>query len=97
MPRRPRLLRDPEPGQQSTAVNIWPIQLSDRLPRLPIPLLLPDPDVVLDLGAVVRDVYERGAYSRRIDYTHPVPPPDLTPEQQAWVDELLFPYRQPRK
>lgn len=77
-------------------VNIWPIQLSDRLPRLPIPLLPPDPDVVLDLGAVVRDVYERGAYSRRIDYTHPVPPPDLTPEQQAWVDELLFSYRQPR-
>ncbi|MFN8486856.1 MAG: DUF4058 family protein [Caldilineaceae bacterium] len=74
-------------------VDIWPIQLADRLPRLPVPLLFPDPDVVLELGAVVRDVYERGAYARRIDYTQPVPPPELTPEQQAWVTELLAQYR----
>lgn len=72
-------------------VHVWPIQLQDRLPRLPIPLVTPDPDVVLDLGAVVREVYERGAYSRRIDYAQP--PPELTAEQQAWVDDLLAPYR----
>lgn len=74
-------------------VHVWPIQLQDRLPRLPIPLLAPDPDVVLDLGAVVREVYERGAYSRRIDYAQPVPPPELTAEQQTWVDDLLVNYR----
>ncbi|MCE7986143.1 MAG: DUF4058 family protein [Caldilinea sp. CFX5] len=74
-------------------IHVWPIQLHDRLPRLPIPLIAPAPDVVLDLGAVVRDVYERGAYSRRIDYAQPVPPPELTAEQQAWVDNLLATYR----
>lgn len=70
-------------------IDVWPIQLADRLPRLPIPLLSPDPDVVLDLGAIVRDVYERGAYARRIDYTQPAPPPELTAEQQAWMMQLL--------
>lgn len=74
-------------------VDLWPIQLQEPLPQLPIPLHAPDPDVVLDLGAVVRDVYERGAYSRRIDYAQPVPPPELTAEQQVWVDDLLATYR----
>jgi Protein of unknown function (DUF4058) len=31
-------------------VEVWPIQLADRLPVLPVPLLEPDPDVPLDLG-----------------------------------------------
>jgi len=74
-------------------IDVWPIQLTDRLPRLPIPLSSPDPDVVLDLGAIVRDVYERGAYTRRIDYTQPPPPPELTTEQQAYVTQLLAPHR----
>lgn len=76
-------------------VDVWPIQLQDRLPRLPIPLVAPDSDVVLDLGAVVRDVYERGAYARRIDYAQPAPPPELTPVEQAWVADLLHAYRRP--
>lgn len=75
-------------------VDVWAIQLWDRLPRIPIPLLYPDPDVAIDLGAIVNAVYERGAYSRRLDYTQPPPPPELSEEEQVWVDELLASYRQ---
>ncbi len=74
-------------------VDVWPIQLNERLPVVPVPLLAPDPDVPLDLGAIVRAVYERGGYATRIDYRQPVPPPPLKPEEQAWVDELLAEYR----
>lgn len=70
-------------------VDVWPIQLEARLPVLPVPLSAPDPDVPLDLGAVVQAVYERGGYTTRIDYRQPVPPPPLEPEQQAWVEQLL--------
>ena len=70
-------------------VDVWSIQLDERLPRLPVPLLSPDPDIALDLGAIVREVYERGAYARRLDYAQPVPPPELTVEQQKWVAQLL--------
>ena len=73
-------------------VDVWPIQLAARLPVLPVPLSAPDPDVPLDLGAIVQAVYERGGYATRIDYRQPVPPPSLAPEQQAWVAQLLAAY-----
>ena len=70
-------------------VDVWPIQLTARLPVLPVPLSAPDPDVPLDLGAIVQAVYERGGYATRIDYRQPVPPPPLEAEQQAWIKHLL--------
>lgn len=75
-------------------VDVWPMQLTGRLPVLPVPLSTPDPDVPLDLGAVVQEVYERGGYATRIDYGQPAPPPPLEPEQQAWVEHLLAAHRQ---
>ncbi len=74
-------------------VEVWPIQLADRLPVLPLPLLEPDPDAPLDLGAAVASVYERGAYAAQIDYREPPPPPRLTPDEAAWLEELLGPVR----
>jgi hypothetical protein len=70
-------------------VDVWPIQLAARLPVLPVPWTTPDPDVSLDLGAIVQAVYERGGYATRIDYRQPVPPPPLEPEQQDRVEHLL--------
>jgi hypothetical protein len=74
--------------EQRPRVDLWPIQLSDPLPVLPVPLLAPDPDVPLDLGAAVRSVYTRGAYATRINYTQP-PPPPVDPVEAVWIDERL--------
>jgi hypothetical protein len=68
---------------------VWPIQLADRLPVLPVPLLEPDPDVPLDLGAVVASVYERGAYASQINYQQPPPPPALSKPEADWLEALL--------
>jgi hypothetical protein len=70
-------------------VEVWPIQLWEKLPVLPIPLLEPDPDAALDLGTVVRAVYDRGAYARLIDYHRPPPPPVLSDTEATWLDEHL--------
>jgi Protein of unknown function (DUF4058) len=78
-------------------IDVWAIQLQDRLPCIPIPLADPDPDIALDLGAIVREVYERGAFARRLDYTQPPPPPELSATEQAWLEDLLAPYRQARR
>lgn len=59
--------------------EIWPIALSDALPTIPIPLLLPDPDALVDLGPVLHNVYQRAGYEWRIDYTGAVPPPVTPP------------------
>jgi hypothetical protein len=70
-------------------VDVWPIQLWEKLPVLPVPLLEPDPDAVLDLGAVVAAVYDRGAYARLIDYHRPPPPPALSDPETIWLDKHL--------
>lgn len=69
-------------------VEVWPIQIWEKLPTIPVPLLRPDADVPLDLSAVVATVYERGAYDRLIDYRQP-PPPPLTDEEAEWLDRWL--------
>jgi hypothetical protein len=69
--------------------DISPVTLDQPLPLLPIPLEPPDPDVLLDLNAVVRTVYERAAYARRSDYRDPVPPPELRPAMATWLQAYL--------
>ena len=81
-------------ADQRPRVDVWAMQLPDRLPRIPVPLADPDPDIVIDLGAIVREVYMRGAYARRLDYTLSPPPPELSTEEQQWLQTLLAPYRQ---
>lgn len=75
-------------------VDIWAISLQKRLPVLAVPLSRPDPDVPLDLGAVVHEVYERGGYDVSIDYRQPVPAPALEADDQAWVNKLLQPFQE---
>ncbi|MBI3915318.1 MAG: DUF4058 family protein [Chloroflexi bacterium] len=65
-------------------IAVWPIALRDKLPVLPVPLLEPDPDAPLDLGAAVAAVYERGAYAVQIDYSKPPPPPPLAEEDVSF-------------
>jgi hypothetical protein len=76
-------------ADRRATVEVWPIQLKDPLPVLPVPLLEPDPDVPLDLGAAVGSVYDSGPYQRVINYQEPPPPPPLAPEEAAWVEQRL--------
>jgi len=66
---------------------LWPINIHDRLPVIPIPLKDPDENVVVDLQAVFERVYD-GAYYEDDIYTF-APQPPLTPEQQARAAELM--------
>ena len=69
-------------------VEVWPIQLQGPVPIIPAPLLEPDPDAPLDLGAAVASVYERGAYAAQIDYRQPPPPPSLSNAEAEWLNAL---------
>jgi len=59
------------------ASEIWPVALNEPLPLLPIPLLPPDADVILNLGTALVKIYERSRYALRIDYSQAIPPPAL--------------------
>jgi hypothetical protein len=73
----------------ASKAEIWPIQLPDPLPLLPVPLRAPDRDVILNLAQALQEVYEVGAYDLTIDYTTPPPPPLLTKEEYGWLIDCL--------
>jgi hypothetical protein len=68
--------------------ELYPIPLRQRLPRVRIPLADDDPDVRLDMQEVLSVTYQLGTYNSIIDYSKPCLPP-LSPEQQAWADDLI--------
>jgi hypothetical protein len=76
------------PVQVRTRGWVWPIQLSQRLPVIRIPLRRGDDDVRLDLQAVLDTAYDHAGYARVIDYTK-VPVPSLKPPWALWSDRLL--------
>jgi hypothetical protein len=68
--------------------ELYPVRLSEPLPRIGIPLRESDADVALDLQELLGRVYRVGHYDDEIDYaTDPRPP--LRGEDAAWADELL--------
>ena len=69
--------------------TLYPVDLKEPLPCIPVPLAGQDPDVLLDLQIAASRAYQGGAYSRLVDYLAE-PEPLLSPESyQAWADQLL--------
>jgi len=67
-------------------VYAWGVR--SPLPVIPVPLMAPDPDYLLDLGALFRLTYETGHYARELNYTGD-PTPFLRPADQDWAKSLL--------
>lgn len=67
-------------------VYAWTVR--DKLPTIPIPLLSPDPDVLLDLAPLYDLSYQNGRYGRVLKYDQPVEVP-LDEEAMAWVKEKM--------
>lgn len=75
--------RDRRPDCQ---VFAW--QMAHLLPCVPVPLLPPHADLVIDLGQVFATAYDRAKYGRRLAYGKPCPAP-LRQDQQHWVHEII--------
>lgn len=71
-----------------THVDIWPLELAKPIPIMPVPLLYPDPDVALDVGLAIKNIYSRAYYQLRIDYSKP-PRPALSADEAALVEKFL--------
>lgn len=75
-------------GEDWRRARFWPVRVRQELPVIGIPLRGKDPDVPLDLNAVLRTAYDHAAYDVSIDYRgDPVPP--LSREDAAWAAKLL--------
>jgi hypothetical protein len=74
--------------QRRPILDVWPIQLSMRLPVIPVPLLADDPDVFLDIQLALNTIYDAFNYGLAIDYSRP-PEVPLTPQDARWAAEQL--------
>ena len=67
--------------------GIWPIQLADSLPKIPVPLRDPHPDAVLDLQQLLHSVYDAAGFADYLYESQPEPP--LSTEQASWATLFL--------
>ncbi len=63
--------------------GVWPVQLHEPLPTIPIPLRSGDADVRLDLQSLVHRVYDSAGYAKYIYDEAPHPP--LSADQVVWA------------
>lgn len=68
---------------------VAPIKLTDRLPKVPIPLDRTVTPVTVDLQAVFDRCYDEGGFAKRAKYGRTQPDPPLTPAQQVWAEGVL--------
>lgn len=76
-----------EPYQDRVQL-LWPITVRQKLPVVAVPLRPGDPDVPLDLSAVLTSCYDRADYAADLDYAAPATDP-LGPDDAGWADALL--------
>lgn len=69
--------------------DIWALTLRDTLPKIPVPLLLADEDVILDMQEALTSLYDEAAYDLSVDYTKTPPPPELSEDDERFIKELL--------
>lgn len=69
------------------AVELWPIQLREPLPTVPVPLEGTASDVLLDVQAVLNDTFDESGYAQFIYRSDPEPP--LSADDLAWAKSLV--------
>ena len=71
--------------------DLYAFILQEPIPTFPLPLREIDESIEVDLQAIVNKAYIEGAYSIRLNYQNPIPPPALPETDRLWVQELLQP------
>jgi hypothetical protein len=69
------------------AAELYPFNLRSPLPRFLLPLRPKDQEPIVDLQAVLEQVYQEAALDLAIDYTQP-PVPPVSDDDFAWIQTL---------
>ena len=75
-------------GWERPRAQLYPFNVNEPIPEVPIPLRQGEQEPLLALGALLAQVYDQVRYDLRIDYTT-APEPALDPVVGAWAYELL--------
>lgn len=76
-------------AESRPVADLYGFRLREPIPVFTLPLKAEGEGTEVSLQQILFEVYERGGYAFRLDYRQPVPPPSLSPADQAWVAEIL--------
>ena len=62
-------------GWERRSGQLYPFDLYDSIPVIPLPLRRDEEEPLLDLNTLLHILYDQTVYSLRIDYTKPPTPP----------------------
>jgi hypothetical protein len=68
--------------------DLYTFNVPDPIPPFPLPLKSGDAEPLVDLHAILEDIYDRAGFDLAVDYSQPASPP-LPSEDAAWVHALL--------
>lgn len=69
--------------------TLYPVDVREILPCIPVPLAGNDPDVPLDLQVAAQRAYREGPYLRAVDYSR-APEPPLGEDDARWAEARLL-------
>ncbi len=75
-------------GWQRPKAQLYPFNLRQPIPVFSLPLLRKEESPEVDLGEILRALYDRARFDLRLDYTQP-PVPPLSDEDATWAEQLL--------
>jgi len=75
-------------GRQRPRAQLYAFNLRQPIPTFPLPLLPYETEPLVDLNAILHELYQRARFDLRLDYTQP-PAPPLSGEDTAWAQTLL--------
>ena len=75
-------------GWERPQARLYPFNLDEPIPEIPIPLCEGEAEPGLNLGDLLAQVYDQVRYDLRIDYTTE-PEPPLDSDVAAWANSLL--------
>lgn len=68
-------------------VELWPLNLRDPLPLIPVPLRMGRRDATIDLGQLFAEQFDAAGYEDYVYRTNPQPP--LAASDAAWAEGLV--------
>ena len=75
-------------GKQRPRADLYAFNLQNQIGPFPLPLRSGDTEPVIDLRALLTNIYDVGAYDLKIDYTSE-PVPLLSEKDAPWADAIL--------
>ncbi|AFZ26390.1 hypothetical protein Cylst_4294 [Cylindrospermum stagnale PCC 7417] len=75
-------------SQLRPTAELYPFNLQEPIPAFLLPLRKGDTEPIVDLQAVIQDLFDRAGFDLAIDYSREAVPP-IAEADVAWVNDLL--------